>query len=222
MESVAQAADSSGAIDRYLAVLHERISSIEDGAIATYIPELAKVDPGLFGIAIATVDGQVYTAGDAFEPFTIQSISKTFVYGYTLAEYGRDFVLSRIGVEPTGEAFNSIVLDEVHNRPFNPMVNDGAMAAAELIKGDTPEARIATMLGVLSRFAGRGLLIDDAVHRSEQATGHRNRAIAYMMLNSGMIHSRRTSRSWRQRSPTTASTRSPPRLRSIATTSRTC
>ena len=94
-------------------------------------------------------------------PFTIQSISKAFVYGYTLAEYGRDYVLSRIGVEPTGEAFNSIVLDEVHNRPFNPMVNAGAMAAAELIKGDNPEARIATMLAVLSRFAGRSLLIDD-------------------------------------------------------------
>jgi len=175
-------------IDRYLAELHARVAANGDGAIATYIPELAKVDPNLFGIAIATVDGRVYTAGDALTPFTIQSISKTFVYGYTLAEYGREFVLSRIGVEPTGEAFNSIVLDEVHNRPFNPMVNAGAMAAAELIKGETPEARIATMLGVLSRFAGRGLHVDDAVHRSEQATGHRNRAIAYMMLNSGMIH----------------------------------
>ena len=108
-------------------------------------------------------------------PCTIQSISKAFVYGYTLAEYGREYVLSRIGVEPTGEAFNSIVLDEVHNRPFNPMVNAGAMAAAELIKGETPEARIATMLSVLSRFAGRSLLVDDDVHRSEQATGHRNR-----------------------------------------------
>ena len=179
----------SGPVDRYLTALHRRISGITDGAIATYIPELAKVDPDLFGIAIATVDGRVYTAGHASVPFTIQSISKAFVYGYTLAEYGRDYVLSRIGVEPTGEAFNSIVLDEVHNRPFNPMVNAGAMAAAELIKGETPEARIATMLSVLSRFAGRSLFIDDDVHRSEQATGHRNRAIAYMMLNSGMIHS---------------------------------
>lgn len=179
----------AGPVDRYLGMLHRRIAGDSEGAIATYIPELAKVDPELFGIAIATVDGQVYTVGDAGVPFTIQSISKAFVYGYTLAEYGRDYVLSRIGVEPTGEAFNSIVLDEVHNRPFNPMVNAGAMAAAELIKGDNPEARIATMLSVLSRFAGRSLFVDDDVHRSEQATGHRNRAIAYMMLNSGMIHS---------------------------------
>jgi glutaminase len=185
---VAAADGLGGPIDRYLAALHRRIGTVRDGAIATYIPQLAKVDPELFGIAIATVDGRVYTAGDAGVPFTIQSISKAFVYGYTLAEYGRDYVLSRIGVEPTGEAFNSIVLDEVHNRPFNPMVNAGAMAAAELIKGETPEARIATMLSALSRFAGRSLHIDDDVHRSEQATGHRNRAIAYMMLNSGMIH----------------------------------
>ena len=179
----------TGPVDRYLRALHERASANTGGDIATYIPELARVDPGLFGIAVATVDGKVYTAGDATSPFTIQSISKAFVYGYTLAEYGREFVLSHVGVEPTGEAFNSIVLDEVHNRPFNPMVNAGAMAAAELIKGDTPEARIATMLEVMSRFAGRSLHVDESVFRSEQATGHRNRAIAYMMLNSGMIRS---------------------------------
>ena len=79
-----------GPVDRYLATLHRRISEGKDGNIATYIPELAKVDPSLFGIAIATVDGKVYTAGDADLPFTIQSISKAFVYGYILAEYGRE------------------------------------------------------------------------------------------------------------------------------------
>ncbi|MCB1487782.1 MAG: glutaminase A [Bauldia sp.] len=187
-ETPAAMLSSIGPIDQYLADLHQRIAAVTDGEIATYIPELARADPNLFGIAIATVDGKVYTVGDADHAFTIQSISKAFVYGYTLAEYGREFVLSHVGVEPTGEAFNSIILDEVHNRPFNPMVNAGAMAAAELIKGDTPEARIATMLQTMSRHAGRSLHIDEAVLRSEQATGHRNRAIAYMMLNSGMIH----------------------------------
>jgi|SRR5579871_1281065 len=180
---------AGGPIDHYLADLHARIAAVTDGAIATYIPELAKADPEKFGIAVATVDGRVYTVGDADLPFTIQSISKAFIYGYALAEYGRAAVLSHVGVEPTGEAFNSIVLDDVHNRPFNPMVNAGAMATAELIKGETPDARIATMLDILSRYAGRGLAIDDAVFRSEQATGHRNRAIAYMMLNSAMIRS---------------------------------
>ena len=176
-----------GPIDDYLTDLHRQVQSIRDGAIADYIPELARADPNTFGIAIATVDGKVYTAGDSDYLFTIQSISKAFIYGYTLAEYGREHVISRIGVEPTGEAFNSIVLDEVHNRPFNPMVNAGAMAAAEMIRGESTDDRIAIMLKAMSAYAGRELDIDEAVFRSEQATGHRNRAIAYMMLNSGMI-----------------------------------
>lgn len=180
---------SAGPVDHYLAGLHARLRAVCEGDIATYIPELAKNDPDLFGIAIATVDGKVYRIGDADETFTIQSVSKPFIYGYILAEYGREAVLKHVGVEPTGDAYNSILLDEVENRPFNPMVNSGAMAAAELIKGDTVEARIATMLDVMSRFAGRSLFVDEDVFRSEQSTGHRNRAIAYMMLNSGMIRS---------------------------------
>ena len=176
---------SGGPIDHYLADLYARMRANTDGAIATYIPELAKADPEAFGIAVATVDGKVYTAGDADQFFTIQSISKAFIYGHALAQYGRPAVLSHVGVEPTGEAFNSIVLDDVHNRPFNPMVNAGAMATAELIKGEPPEAQIATMLEVMSRYAGRSLDVDEAVFRSEQATGHRNRAIAYMMLQYG-------------------------------------
>jgi len=157
------------------------------GSPADYIPELGKVDPSLFGIAIATVDGQVYAVGDADHPFTIQSVSKPFMYGYALQHYGRLRVLEQVGVEPTGEAFNSIVLDEVHNRPFNPMVNAGAIAVAEMMLGDTQGERIANMLALFSDLAGRKLDIDEAVFASELATGHRNRAIAYMMLNSAMI-----------------------------------
>jgi glutaminase len=180
---------STGPVDQYLAALHARLVELRDGDVATYIPELAKADPELFGIAIATVDGKVYSVGNANQRFTIQSTSKAFIYGYILAKYGREAVLEHVGVEPTGEAFNSIVLDEIANRPYNPMVNSGAMAAAELIKGDTLEERIANMLDIMSRYAGRSLSIDESVFRSEQATGHRNRAIAYMMLNSGMIRS---------------------------------
>jgi glutaminase len=176
-----------GPINDYLKSLHKRLASVDHGDVATYIPELAKADPGWFGIAIATVDGKVYTAGAADIPFTIQSISKAFTYGYALSEYGREQVLTHVGVEPTGEAFNSIVLDDAHNRPFNPMVNAGAIAASGLIKGDSQQERIAHMTAILSRFAGRPLTIAEDVFRSEQATGHRNRAIAYMMLNSGMI-----------------------------------
>jgi len=174
-------------VANYLAELHERISSLTAGKPADYIPELGKADPNLFGIAIATVDGQVYAVGDTEFPFTIQSVSKPFMYGYALQQHGREAVLKHVGVEPTGEAFNSIVLDEVANRPFNPMVNAGAIAVAELMRGADQAERIANMLALFSSLAGRELEIDEAVYGSELATGHRNRAIAYMMLNSGMI-----------------------------------
>jgi glutaminase len=174
-------------VEDYLTELLKRTSGVTGGKVADYIPELGKADPNLFGIALATVDGELYTTGDADHTFTIQSVSKPFMYGHALQKLGREAVLRHVGVEPTGEAFNSIVLDEVANRPFNPMVNAGAIAVAELMQGDTLDARIETMIELFSRLAGRGLDIDEAVFGSEQATGHRNRAIAYMMLNTGMI-----------------------------------
>jgi glutaminase len=174
-------------ITDYLAELQERASALTGGRPADYIPELGRADPSLFGIALATVDGEVYAVGDADHAFTIQSVSKPFMYGYALGHYGREAVLKRVGVEPTGDAFNSIVLDEVANRPFNPMVNAGAIAVTELMDGATQAERIANMLALFESLAGRKLDIDEPVFLSEQATGHRNRAIAYMMLNTGMI-----------------------------------
>ena len=174
-------------VEDYLTELHDRVSALTGGKPADYIPELGKVEPSLFGIAIATTDGEVYGVGDTQHPFTIQSASKPFMYGYALNRYGREAVLKHVGVEPTGEAFNSIVLDEVANRPFNPMVNAGAIAVAELMDGASQEQRTANMLALFGDLAGRPLGIDEVVFRSEEATGHRNRAIAYMMLNTGMI-----------------------------------
>ncbi len=105
--------------------------------IADYIPELAKADPKWFAISIATTDGQVFEFGDTDLFFTIQSISKPFVYGLALEDHGVQNVLEKVGVEPTGEAFNAIVLDEASNRPFNPMINAGAIAVSDLLKGKT-------------------------------------------------------------------------------------
>ena len=178
---------SPAPIDDFLIDLHERVSGVVGGKVADYIPQLGKADPATFGIALATVNGEIYATGDANHLFTIQSVSKPFMYGYALQHYGREYVLHHVGVEPTGEAFNSIVLDEVANRPFNPMVNAGAIAVAALMPGETEEERIATMLNLFSDLAGRRLEIDEQVFQSEHATGHRNRAIAYMMLNTGMI-----------------------------------
>ena len=106
-------------VEDYLTELHDRVSALTGGKPADYIPELGKVDPSLFGIAIATTDGEVYGVGDTQHPFTIQSVSKPFMYGYALNRYGREAVLKHVGVEPTGEAFNSIVLDEVATTPWS-------------------------------------------------------------------------------------------------------
>lgn len=176
-------------IDGYLHDLHAALKGNFDGAVADYIPELSRADPADLGICIATVDGKLYRAGSSDTPFTIQSMSKPLSYGYALREYAPETVLAHVGVEPTGEAFNSIVLDDVHNRPFNPMVNAGAIAITELIKGEDAAAREDEVLRLFSAMAGRALTFDEDVYASELATGHRNRAIAYMMLNSGMISS---------------------------------
>jgi glutaminase len=179
--------DQGGPIMRYLRELHRKLKDETGGAVASYIPELGTADPADFGIVVATVDGAVYAVGDTDKPFTIQSISKAFVYGHVLAEHGRTHVLTKVGVEPSGDAFNAIAFDDTANRPFNPMVNSGAIATAALVKGDTVGDRIHAVRELFDRLAGRQLTINDAVFQSEKKTGHRNRAIAWMMLNAGMI-----------------------------------
>jgi len=173
--------------NQYLARLHADLKGLSGGAVADYIPELAKARPDAFAIAFATIDGEVYAYGDTEEAFTIQSVSKPFAYGLALERLGQETMLSKVGVEPTGEAFNALGLDEDKNRPFNPMVNSGAIAVAALTEGAGSTARVDTMRRDFSRFAGRSLEIDAATHASESETGHRNRALAYLMLNTGMI-----------------------------------
>ena len=106
-----------------LETIYQKYRSLEEGKVADYIPELARSDPSWFGIVVVTTNGEVFECGDAMQSFTIQSISKPFVYGLALEDHGRDSVLSKVGVEPSGEAFNSIILDQGSNRPFNPMIN---------------------------------------------------------------------------------------------------
>lgn len=158
------------------------------GSLASYIPELASANPDLFGITIATVDGKIYEIGDTRHPFTIQSISKVFLYGLALSDLGAEEVLKHVGVEPSGDFFNSIIFNETDKRPFNPMVNAGAIATTALIKGDSYNDRQSRILAMLGRFAGHPLTIDQKVFESEKSTGHRNRAIAYLELSSGMIN----------------------------------
>ena len=167
--------------------LHLKYQHLQEGKLANYIPELAKVNPDLFSICVMTIDGQIFAVGDYQHLFTIQSISKVFVYGMALEEHGRDDVLTKVGVEPTGDAFNSIVLDEISKRPYNPMVNAGAIAITSLIKGSGPTERLNRMLDMFRRYIGHDIFIDISVFMSERTTGHRNRAMAHLMLNFGMI-----------------------------------
>lgn len=160
-----------------------------DGKVATYIPELAKANPGWFGICLVTTSGTAYEVGDSRQPFTIQSISKPFVYGLALEDHGRPHVISKVGMEPTGDAFNSISLEPGTGRPRNPMINAGAIATTSLVVGKTPQARLRRLLEMFGRYAGRELDLDQAVYQSENETGHRNRAIGHMLRNFDILTS---------------------------------
>src|SRR3954469_22380736 len=171
---------------RFLDQCLEKFAGDEDGAVADYIPELGKADPAHFGISLATLDGHVYEVGDSQIPFTIQSMSKPFVFALALDTLGAATVESAIGVEPSGDPFNSIRLN-AENHPFNAMVNAGAIACTGLIheaKGDDAFEYIRQALG---RFAGRDLDVDDAVYASENATGDRNRAIGYLLRTNAVV-----------------------------------
>ena len=179
-------ASSKPPLLRFLDRCHADFSAETGGTVADYIPELGKADPAHFGISLATLDGHVYEVGDTRIPFTIQSMSKPFVFALALDTLGAARVESAIGVEPSGDPFNSIRLN-ADNHPFNPMVNAGAIACSGLIheaKGDGAFEYIRQALG---RFAGRDLEVDEAVFASESATGDRNRAIAYLLRTSAVI-----------------------------------
>lgn len=174
-------------IQAMLERLHARHVEDRSGAVASYIPELATADPDWFGIAMVTADGSIYEVGDTRQEFTIQSISKPLTYALALEAVGEEVVRRHVDVEPSGEAFNSITLKPDTGLPLNPMVNAGAIATASLIEPIGFDRPIDRILHEYSAFAGRDLAIDEAVFSSENETGHRNRAIAYLLKNSGVI-----------------------------------
>ena len=171
---------------RFLKACHAEFSVEEGGAVANYIPELGKADPDHFGISLATLDGHVYEVGDSRIPFTIQSMSKPFVFALALGSLGASRVESVIGVEPSGDPFNSIRLN-AENHPFNPMVNAGAIACSGLIHKAKGADAFEYIRRELSRFAGRDLGVDEAVYASESTTGDRNRAIGYLLRTNAVI-----------------------------------
>lgn len=176
-------------IPQYLEDILDRVRDNTDGAVADYIPELADADPDPLGVALCTTGGNMYSAGDAQKEFTIQSISKPFIFALALQELGLDKVKNIVGMEPSGEAFNELSLDDDDNRPVNPMINAGAIAITQLINGpeSKPEDRERKIVSYLSQLAGRDLSVDSDVNDSEVSTADRNLALAHMLRSYGVI-----------------------------------
>lgn len=179
----------SNVIQELLGELHVSFAGVREGRVADYIPELAKACPDDFGIVIATSGGRIYEIGDTRKEFTIQSISKPFIYALALKMLSFDVMASKIDVEPSGEAFNAISLDPDSGKPRNPMINAGAIAASAQICDAHPGGAVDLLLEYFAELAGRPLTINEAVYLSEKETGHRNRAIGHLLRNFNIIES---------------------------------
>ncbi|MBO0140820.1 glutaminase [Agrobacterium sp. Ap1] len=179
--------------DDLQAIVEDIHSSLQkrlgEGKVADYIPQLAHVDPKKFGIAVVTVDGKVHSAGDCNEAFSIQSVSKVFTLTLALGKHG-ETTWNRVGREPSGSAFNSIVqLEQEEGKPRNPFINAGAIAVSDLVlAGHTPREAIGEILRFVRYLADdEEIAIDPAVAKSEEATGYRNFALANFMRSFGKL-----------------------------------
>src|SRR5262245_25484674 len=175
-------AEIQGALD----AAYARYKDLQEGKNADYIPALARVDPRIYGIALVTPDGKVYTAGDVRSEVSIQSISKVYTMAKVMEEQGPEAIVRTIGVNATGMRFNSIVAVEwavkLRGGPeINPLVNPGAITATSMLQGASREEIWTGLLGFYSQFAGRPLSVDQEVFRSESETNQRNRAIGQLM-----------------------------------------
>jgi glutaminase len=173
-----------------------KFRTLQEGKNADYIPALAKVDPNLFGIALVTADGKVYTAGDIKTEVSIQSISKVFTMAQVIQEQGLDAIANRIGVDATGARFNSIIaiegvkMVEGTGKPeMNPLVNPGAISATSMVSGKTADEVWGKIIGTYNDYAGRQLTVLQDVYKSEADTNQRNQAIGALMLAYGYIKS---------------------------------
>ena len=171
---------------RVLGSSHAMAASLTEGKNADYIPFLASVPSGLFGLAIVTVDGQIHEQGDARHEFAIESISKVLTLAAAIEEVGPEQLRAKVGAEPTGMPFNSVMALELHDdRPLSPLVNAGAIATASLLTAANAEERWAKILSMQSRLAGRAIHLSDEVNTSEQTTNFHNRAIAWLLYSGG-------------------------------------
>jgi glutaminase len=184
------AADPQKTVD----AAYAKFKTLTEGKNADYIPALAKVDPNLFGIALVTTDGKVYTAGDVKTEVSIQSISKVFTMAQVIQEQGLESIEKRIGVDATGARFNSIIAVEAVKTvvgtgapEMNPLVNPGAISATSMVKGATADDVWKKIIGFHNDSAGRQLSVLQDIYKSESDTNQRNQAIGALMLAYGYI-----------------------------------
>jgi glutaminase len=168
---------------------YEKCKDIKDGKNADYIKELATVDPNIYGIAIVTVDGQIFTKGDLTSRVSIQSISKVFTLARVLEEQGAKAVMDKIGVDATGLRFNSIIAIELQKgKEINPFVNPGAIAATSMVNGADSAAKWKSIRAMYDEFAGEHLPMNYPVYHSEAGDNLRNQAIAHLLLAYGRMY----------------------------------
>ena len=181
-------AQTPAEIDAALKAAYAKYKDLKEGANADYIPALAKVDPNIYGIALVTVDGKVYTMGDVKSEVSIQSISKVFTMAKVMEEQGTQAIFDNMGVDATGQVFNSIVaVEQYRGAEMNAMVNPGAITATSMVKGANRDEIWNKILGYYSDFAGRQLSVNQEVYKSEADTNQRNQAIAMLMYAYGHI-----------------------------------
>jgi glutaminase len=168
---------------------YTKFKDVKDGKNADYIKELANVDPKIFGIALVTTDGQVYTMGDIDSKVSIQSVSKVFTMAGVIEQQGHQAIQDKIGVDATGEVFNSITaVERMRGKEINPLVNPGAIASTSLIAGDDSAAKWKNIVQIQSDFAGRPLSLNVPVYISEAGDNLRNQAIAHLLLAYGRMY----------------------------------
>lgn len=161
---------------------HDRFKSVNEGEVADYIPALAKVPRQLFGLCVVGCNGAVHAAGNTDYEFSIQSVSKPFVFALICQAIGENEARNKLGVNSTGLPFNSVIaLEQINEGTSNPMVNAGAIAATSLAPGETAEAKWQFIQHELSRFAGKPLTLNNEVYQSEAATNQRNTGIAKLL-----------------------------------------
>jgi glutaminase len=181
-------AQSPADIDAALKAAHAKYKDLKEGANADYIPALAKVDPNIFGIALVTVDGKIYTTGDVSSEVSIQSISKVFTMAKVIEEQGPLAIENNMGVDATGQVFNSIVaVEQYKGAEMNAMVNPGAITSTSMVSGASYEEIWNKIIAFYDDFAGRKLTVLEDVYKSEAETNQRNQAIAMLMYAYGHI-----------------------------------